>query len=41
MILGSVAVASGLPRHRDKLLLLRGWYLAILDHHLYKYGRLE
>jgi hypothetical protein len=34
-------VATGLPIPRDKLLLLRGWYLAILNHHLYKYGRLE
>jgi hypothetical protein len=34
-------VATSLPRPRDKLLLLRGSYLAILDHHLYKYGRLE
>jgi hypothetical protein len=38
MILGSGRRGDRFAASRDKLLLLGGWYLAILDHHLYKYG---
>jgi hypothetical protein len=41
MILGSGRRGDQFAASSWQLLLLRGWYLAILDHHPYKYGRLE